>query len=521
MSARAARVILYAILLACTAALYLPVRQFQFVNWDDRDMVIENPLLHPPTVQHLRDFWTGPHLDLYTPLSYSLWWTMARLSNGPDDAASYHLLNLFLHMASAALAFSILLRCVTNPPACFAGAIVFALHPMQVESVAWIAQMNGLLAGALSLAAIRLYLLFADDSKRRRWVWYFIATIVFLLALLAKPTAVVVPLIAAILDAGIVRRPVAKVVRSLALWFCMAIVFAVVTRSVQPVTGGVIWHRPLIALDALGFYFRQVFWPARLTADYARAPLRVWMSHQWMVNGSIPLFIALLLWPMRGGRRQLIIAAALAVAALLPVLGLIPFAQQRYSTVADRYVYLAMIGPALLVAWALARMPRPAGLALTMVLACSLAWLTAAQLQTWRNTEALIAHVIQIDPNSTIGNKIKAAELSRTGHPQEAIAYYRAAMIRNPNDGDLHLNLANAFYRCGRYQDAILEYNDAINLPSGFRIGAMLDLGWAYVKSGQVDAAKRVFRQVLEIDPNNPQAMRSLEQLSSADVPSP
>jgi tetratricopeptide (TPR) repeat protein len=521
MNRRAAIAIFYAILLACTAAVFLPVRHFQFVNWDDRDMVVENPLLNPPTIEHLREIWSGPHLDLYTPLSYSLWWGLAWTSNGSSDAARFHLLNLFLHALAASLVFSILLRCVKIPLAAFAGAAVFALHPMQVESVAWVAGMNNLLAGALALAAIRLYLVFADAEGKRRWFWYCIASAIFLLALLAKPTAVVVPLIVAILDIGIVGRPIGRVIRSSLPWFCMAAIMSIVAQQAQPFAGTAIWHRPFIALDALGFYFHQVFWPTRLSIDYARTPARVWNSHQWIINGCIPLFIALLVWPMRRGRRQLFVAGSLAVAALIPTLGLIPFSQQRYSTVADRYFYLAMLGPALLVAWALTRVSRSMALLLAPILIYALMGLTAIQLQTWRNTDALAGHVLAIDPNSTVGNKIKAAEYSRIGKSREAIPFYRAAMIRNPDDADLHLNLANAFYHSSEYAEAIPEYEAAIRLPSRFRASAMLDLGWAYVKSGQPDQAAKEFQQILQIDPYNLAATESLRQLSSLRVRTP
>ncbi len=351
MNRNAVTAIFYAILLACTATVYLPARNFQFVNWDDRDMVVENPLLHPPTTEHLHEIWAGPHLNLYTPLSYTLWWELARTSNDSDNATRFHLLNLFLHLASASLAFSILLRCVKNPLAAFAGAAVFALHPMQVESVAWVAQMNNLLAGALSLAAIRLYLLFTDTSETKLWASYAVASIFFLLALLAKPTAVVVPLIAMILDIGIVGRSLTRAIRSSLPWFCMAALMSIVARNVQPTAGIAIWHRPFIALDAMGFYIHQFFFPVRISIDYARTPVLVWMNHLWIVDAFIVLLVALLLWPMRRRHRQPIIAAALTVAGLLPVLGLIPFSQQRYSTVADRYFYLAMLGPAILFAW--------------------------------------------------------------------------------------------------------------------------------------------------------------------------
>jgi protein O-mannosyl-transferase len=521
MNRRAAIAIFYAILLACTGAVYFPVRGFQFVNWDDRDMVVENPLLNPANSAHLREIWSGPHLGLYTPVSYTVWWGLAWAWNGSADAARFHLLNLFLHFAAVSLVFSILLRCIKNPLAAFAGSAVFALHPLQVESVAWAAQMNNLLAAVLSLGAIRVYLAFADASGKRRWIWYWIATAIFVLALLAKPTAVVVPVIVVILDVGIVGRPIGRVVRSSLIWFGLAVVVSVVARRVQPVAGGDIWHRPFIALDAIGFYFRQIFWPARLSIDYARTPVRVWVNHLWVVDACICVVIFVALWFVRRSWRQPIIAAALSVAALLPVLGLIPFNQQRYSTVADRYFYLAMIGPALLVAWAITRMSRTMGSVITVIVICALGWVTTVQLQTWENSRALSAHVLAIDPDSTVGNKIEAAELSRTGHPREAIPFYRTAMIRNPDDADLHLNLANAFYHCGEYQKAIPEYEAAIDLPSDFRIRGMVDLGWAYVKSGDPALAEQEFQRILQIDPYNPEATESLRQLSALRVRRP
>ncbi|HEY1923360.1 MAG TPA: glycosyltransferase family 39 protein, partial [Tepidisphaeraceae bacterium] len=382
----AAIAILYAILLAGTAAVYLPVHHFQFVNWDDRDMVVENPLLNPANAAHLREIWTSPHLGLYTPLSYTLWWTVAATSNGPVDAARFHLLNLLLHAAAVSLVFSILRCCTQNLLASFTGAAIFAFHPLQVESVAWIAEMNNLLVATLSLAAIRLYLAFTGTTGKTRWIWYAVATFIFALALLSKPTAVVVPLIAIILDYGIVRRPIGSIIRSSLLWFALAVTTSFIAHNVQPAAGNDIWHRPAVALDALGFYFRHIFWPNHLRIDYARTPQRIWQNHQWIINACIPVIITVILWPLRRRLKLPLIAAAIFLAALLPVLGLIPFNQQRYSTVADRYVYLAMLGPALLIACAITRLSKPIASLLAAILICTLITLTAAQLQTWKNT---------------------------------------------------------------------------------------------------------------------------------------
>ena len=167
---------------------------------------------------------------------------------------------------------------------------------MQVESVAWIAETNNVLAGVFSLAAIRVWLAFADGSGVRRWVWYWLASALFLLALFSKPTAVVVPLIAAILDVGIIRRPTGRMILSLIPWLGLAVMFGFIARQVQPAIGALLARRPLIALDALGFYVRHIFWPSHLTVDYARTVKRIGLSRQWIVNAIIPVAIAILLW---------------------------------------------------------------------------------------------------------------------------------------------------------------------------------------------------------------------------------
>jgi hypothetical protein len=204
--------ILGAILLAWTAAVFLPARHFDFVNWDDYDEVTENPLLHPPTTEHLTQIWSGPYLKMYAPLSYSAWWVISHIPDAADNPAAFHALNIALHLASVALVFSILLICLKSPLAAFGGTAIFALHPVQVESVAWVSEMNNLLAAALSLAAIRLYLAFRVTSTNARWGYFALGSAVYLLALFAKTTAVVVPLMAAILDLGFLRTSTRRVI---------------------------------------------------------------------------------------------------------------------------------------------------------------------------------------------------------------------------------------------------------------------------------------------------------------------
>jgi len=460
----AAVAVLCALVLICAVGVFLPAWKFQFVSWDDRDLVMENPLLAQPTLSHLRQFWTAPYAGLYTPLSYTLWWSLAWISGG-IDAGAFHALNVALHAGAAMLVFAILRILVRNDLAAFLGAMLFALHPLQVEPVAWISGMNNLLAGLLSLAAICLALHFSPS----KWAWFTVATVVFILAILAKPTAVAVPLIVLI----VILIPMSQLpgrarIQQRALmisWLCIAAIFAILAHAQQPAPPSPLSHRPVIALDAIAFYLGKLLWPAHLTVDYARTPQSLWRGNLWISTALIPLLLAAALWLARRRTTGLAAGLGIMVAALLPVLGLVPFDFQRYSTVADRYMYLAMLGPALALAWLAARSKTLVTIALICVVL--LGWRTEMQLRHWRDTASLVDYTLTLDPLSTIGNKVRAAELARQGNFAEALPYYRVAMVRNPADGDLHFNCANALRALGDYRQAMAEYEAAIPLLGG------------------------------------------------------
>ena len=514
MTGRASGAILCAILLTGTAAAFLPARNFAFVNWDDVDEVTDNPLLHPPTMDHLRQIWSGPCLNLYAPLTYTAWWTLARMGAG-DNPYAFHLLNILLHVACAALVFSILRLCVKSPAAAFGGAIIFALHPMQVESVGWVAEMNNLLAAALSLAAIRLYPASGAAHPRRRWIIYGLGSAAYLAALLSKPTAVVVPLIAILLDSGVLCRPLRPAVYALLPWLVAAGVFGWIAHRNQSGIAMSILDRPIVALDALGFYCRKLFWPVGLTADYGRTPGRVLPGHGWIANAGIGIALAIMLWLLRRKYRGAALGALIALAALLPVLGLVPFAFQELSTVADHFVYLAMLGPALAVGAVLNGLPGRAALPVAAAAGFILAWLSMAQLQIWQSSRTLVEHTLAIDPGSAVGNSLAASELSHEGRPAQAIVYYFRSLARDPRNPNVQYNLANDLASLGQYDQAVEHFQIAIALfdpPSrGWR--AMNNLGILYATHGERDLAAAQFKRVLEIDPHNPQAMQNLQIL--------
>jgi tetratricopeptide (TPR) repeat protein len=355
---------LIAILLVAIAALTVDWRSagFPFVNWDDPDLVIENRDVAHPSWAGLWRQWRYPTLGLYTPLAYTIW--DALCIDRLPDARRFHALNIALHAGTSVLALLILAELTASLPAAVAGALLFAWHPAQVEAVAWVSGMNNLLAGFFSLAAVYLYVS-STHGARRGSVYYALATAAFVAALLSKPTAVVVPVLAGVIAIVALRRPKRIVARELISWIAIALPFAVIARIAQPAPDVFIpppWGRLIVALDALAFYVIKLVLPLRLRIDYGRTPAWLLAHRGGWVMALIPLVLAIAAIARRRRIVPIFRAALIwVVVALLPVLGLTPFEFQINSTVADRYFYIAMLGPALALAAVLSRTARRDG----------------------------------------------------------------------------------------------------------------------------------------------------------------
>jgi len=307
-SNRWVRLIPIIILVLVPLAVFWPVFDHQFLAWDDSVDVYKNPYLKVPSVDNLLHFWRHPYERLYTPLLYTVYAVLAwapKLLTANHGAAVvpdpriFHSFNLWLHVLSVLILWRILLLLMSRtrqtgtegidnvdvlpmPWAACGGALLFAVHPIQVEPVSWVAGIKDVLFGLLSLVAIWQYLVYVDAKTRpgrqsRPGLPYGLATAAFLLALLAKPTAVVVPVMVWLLAAWGWRQTWREQLPGLWAWFILAVAWGILTRSVQ--TGSILafepplWARPLIAGDAVAFYLGQLVLPLRLvrTTDERRS----------------------------------------------------------------------------------------------------------------------------------------------------------------------------------------------------------------------------------------------------------
>jgi len=527
-------------LVLATVLVFWPVSGHQFLKYDDPVDVYKNPYLQQPSLENLLHFWRYPYEGLYTPLTYTLFalaaWAPSLLPAAhpagiAPDPRIFHSLNLFLHLLSVLVVWRIihLLLTRTRPTetpladsvdtlplewAACGGALLFAIHPLQIEPVAWVAGLKDVLCGLLSLTAVWHYLLYAAaKTGSRPRLHYWLATGAFVLALLAKPTAVVVPVIAWLLAAWGWRRSWREQVAGLPLWFLIALAWGLLTRWVQPGTGldfiPALWERPLIGGDAVVFYLYKLVLPLRFGPDYGRTPEFV-LKHGWLLlTGSVPWILAAWIGLKRKQLPWLAAATGVFVVGLLPVLGLIPFSFQRYSTVADRYVYLAMLGPALALAWGLT-WPKKYFAAVGGVILLGLFILgSVIQIPYWQNNETFFEHALKINSDSSFSHNNLGLVHAEHGRPVEAIHHYTEALRIEPEFPVAHLNLANALLAQGKSLEAMQHYAEAIRIVPVYA-RAHTNMGIALAKQKRYAEAVEAHQEALRLEPGFAEAYNNL-----------
>jgi tetratricopeptide (TPR) repeat protein len=534
------------ILVFVTVAVFWPVIGHQFLAYDDAVDVYKNPYLQARSLDNLLHFWRYPYEGLYTPLTYTVYalaaWAPALLAANPSAAVApdprlFHSLNLLLHLLSVLMVWRILgllLRRtrLTGPGtavdgnslplewAACGGALLFAIHPIQVEPVAWVAGFKDVLFGLLSLVAVWHYMRYVDAKTQpgesrpsRVRLHYGLATGAFILALLAKPTAVVLPVIVWLLAAWGWRRSWRGHIAGLSVWVIIALAWGILTRWVQPGSSLVfeppVWARPLIAGDAVLFYLYKLVLPLRFGPDYGRTP-QVVLEHGWLfLTGLIPFALAGWLWLKRKKLSWLVTAVGVFVVGLLPVLGLISFGFQRYSTVADRYVYLAMLGPALALAWGLTRPKKKLATICGAVVLGLFLLRSAWQIPYWHDTVTFFEHALQVNSNSYVAHVNLGFALAKQGQDVEAISHFNEALRLEPESATAHLNLGNALEHQGKFQDALQHYAEAIRIVPTFA-RAHTSMGVLLAKQGRYAEALDHHTEALRIEPGYAEAHQNL-----------
>lgn len=495
------------VIVAATWLVFGQSLNHDFLSWDDDKNVTRNALLDSATGPDLARIWSQPYLGLYAPMAYTGYafesWVSRQLTGNPVHPAVFHATNVLLHSLCALLVFFLLRRLDRHGWCAVLGALLFAVHPVQVESVAWVTEQRGLLCAFFSLLALL--------TRRFRGA-YIVASVFYIAALLSKPTAIAVPIMLIVLEWYQDRLGPRLGLRA-GLWLILAVGFIVVTAAEQTVVHPPpFWARPLVATDSLAFYMYKLVWPFGLAPDYGRSP-RAAFGYGWVyVTWIAPTVLIMALMVKRN--RTALAVTGLFLAWTFPVLGLIPFSFQDWSTVADRYVYLAMLGPALGVAsWARgSRRVMVTTVALLVVLGVSSAW----HLQRWREDRTLFEHTLTVNPRSVVAHNILGVEAVRAGRYKAAVYHFRRVVGMNPGYAKGYADLAGALQRAGHLAEAESVYRRALDLRSRDP-GSWTGLGNVHLRRGERAQARRCYEAALKIDAGYAEALQNLRALRESE----
>jgi Tfp pilus assembly protein PilF len=406
--------------------------------------------------------------------------------------------------------------------------MVFALHPVQVESVAWISGMKDVLAGLLGLTSACQYLAATErpgnqgsnSSPSIVWHRYALALALAAFAMLSKPSAVALPLVLIAIDVGWRRYPWRISLVRLIPFFVLAAPVIAIGKAAQPAANldyvPPVYLRPLVAIDALGFYLGKTALPIGLGIDYGRSPRWLFQTPGIKWAGLIAVMawaFAVAVWRRW---RAPGVGLLLFTAALLPTLGLIPFDYQAYSTVADHYLYLAMIGPGLVAGTLLLgkppltqALPRQ-GVAAVAIIA--MAGLSFAQTRHWHDSHSLFRHTLRVNPASLAANVNLGNLLAEQGRTDEAIACFSSAIAAAPQDYHANLNLANMLRLKGMLAEAENHYRTAAHTRLGTTSAqTWTTLGAVQAMQKRYDDAIESFHRALSIDPAYGPAKQNLD----------
>ncbi len=540
------KMILGALVLLLVAAVYGEVCSFHFLPfWDDDTNIHRNPLYSPLSWESIALFWKAPFQQLYIPVTYSVWGGLVALSRilagtslsfGTINPVLFHGTNLLVHLFATGIVFLILRKLLAartadesflkvSPErmlgACVAGSLAFALHPVQVEPVAWVSGLRDLLGGVFALAAIACFLSLLEEPRLlKQSLLYLPATGFLILAFGSKPGSVVTPALALLLGAGLLqsrRYPLSRLYW-LIPWFLLAVVEVVMTSKSQPAAELArslvpLWARPLVALDAISFYLGKLLWPAwpwSLCADYGRAPNAVFASGVLAWTWIVPVGLSLTLIYVQKLRRYLIPLGVLVIGAL-PTLGFIPFNFQVVSTVSDHYLYLGMLGVALAMALAVCQLPLRSAVLVPLVLIPSWTSLTLHRLPQWRDGENFFPSTLNCNPNSWKSRHNYACTLDAQGKYPEALREFEEAIRLRPSNAEAYNDKALTLMKLGRNQEAIASFQLSLQIrPTS---GAARNLAALFLTSSNPSQAAQVYRFAMQIDPNDLQNQRSLAWL--------
>jgi tetratricopeptide (TPR) repeat protein len=543
------------LLVLVTAAVYFPVATHRFINFDDPDYVTGNPYVQAGLrPESIRWALTGVFSSNWHPLTWMSHMLDCQIYG--QKPGGHHITNVIFHLANTVLVF-LLLKFMTRAfwRSAFVAAL-FALHPLHVESVAWVAERKDVLSGFFGLLTLLAYAKYATQKPeanpkaetRKRMFYYSLAFVLFALGLMSKPMLVTWPFVMLLLDYWPLNRGHGRIWFPLVMeklpFFGLTAASCVMTFFVQKASGAVvplndtpIAARVANAVVSYGHYLAKTFWPSKLAVFYPYEQLS-WDSGE--VVGAFAVIVLLTgtaLWVWKR-KPYWPVGWFWFVGILVPVIGIVQVGKQAF---ADRYMYLPHIGLFVALAWGAAeamarvRWPRWSAFATGGAIVAIATIITSHQVTFWRDTKSLFDHTIAVTSRNHVAYTVIATELVESNklaeatedcrlaleyspcYPEahntlgaiyakqekfdEAIASYKRALECDPNYGDPYYGLANVYLKQKKYGEAELQARESLR-RAPIHIPSMYALASALHNEGKLDEAADYYRQLIRMNPN-------------------
>ena len=510
------------LLAVVTLALYNPVNRHPFANYDDDRYVVNNP--------HVRQGLTADTFTwALTSTEQANWHPLTWMSHALDcslfrlNPAGHHFTSILLHVVNVTLLFLLLMWATKRlGPSLFVAAL-FALHPINVESVAWVAERKNVLCTMFFFLTLWAYGWYA---RKPDWKRYLAVAALFAAGLASKPMVITLPLVLLLLDYWPLARvrganaeatktlpafPWSRLVLEKLPLLALSAASAVITMQAQQAGGAVrttaefsFGARIATAIWAYAMYLWKMVWPARLAPLYPH-PGNSLAAWQVLIAAAVLIVISAAVWRLRT-RRYLLVGWLWFLGTLVPVIGLV---QVGEAAMADRYAYIPLIGIFVMIAFGAAdwaeqrKLGWLAAVPATAILV-ALAFATHRQIGYWQSNYDLWSHTLAVTENNFVAENNLGGALILQGREEEAHAHFEAAARVNPRDPMSRSNLGIYFQEHGQMREAEAQYEAAVELTSdpGLLAQAYANLGSAHHAQGEDELAQKSFEQSLRFNPN-------------------
>ena len=519
------------LLVLATATVYYQVVKFDFINFDTDQYVYENSyVMEGLTVGSINWAFHTMHLSNWHPLTWLS--HMLDVEMYGMDAGRHHLTNMLFHIANSLLLFVILKQITVAKWRSAIVAALFALHPLHVESVVWIAERKDLLSTFLGLLAIMSYARYMQRPGIRD---YLLTVLFFILSLMAKPMMVTLPFILLLLDYWPLRRfhfdrsgtskgrqkaslssPISLVIEKIPL-FILSAASSIITIHAQNIGGSTasltavpLQLRIENAVVAYGVYIGEMFWPFNLSIYYPypdMLPIRKVILCVLLLTVITYFAIRLI-----KSRPWFLVGWLWYLGTLVPVIGIVQVGGQA---MADRYTYIPLIGLFVIIAWGLNDLlafrshNKLVLTVISLVLVGCLSAVTWNQVGYWKSSETVFKHALAVTENNLIAHNNLGSALAAAGRQNEAYVHFSSALKINPKFVHANVNIGVELLRQGRLDEAISQFIGALKLDSD-NAEAHNNLGLALIRQGKVAAAVRHFQVAVKQRPTYVDARRNL-----------